>query len=51
MPFGLSNVLVRFEGHINRIVDENLDIFVMVYWDDIVIYTKKLNQLQVDIIQ
>ena len=40
MFFGLTNVLVSFQRYINKIFAEKLDIFVIVYLDDILIYTK-----------
>ena len=40
MPFGLTNVSVSFQGYINKILVEKLDIFVIVYMDDILIYIK-----------
>ena len=40
MPFGLSNASVIFQGYINKILAEKLDIFIVVYQDDILIYTK-----------
>ena len=39
MPFGLSNALVSFQGYINKILAKKLNIFVIVYLDDILIYT------------
>ncbi len=35
MPFGLSNAPASFQGYINKIFTEKLDIFVMVYLDNI----------------
>ena len=39
MPFGLTNVLASFQGYINKIFAKKLHIFVIVYLDDIFIYT------------
>ncbi len=40
MPFSLFNVLANFQNYINKIFAENLDIFVVIYLDNILIYTK-----------
>ena len=39
MPFGLTNALASFKGYINKIFAKKLDIFVIMYLDDIFIYT------------
>ncbi len=44
MPFGLSNALASFQSYINKILAEKLDIFILMYLDDILIYTKDLGQ-------
>ena len=40
MPFGLINTLVTFQGYINKIFVEKIDIFIIVYLDNIFIYMK-----------
>ena len=40
----LSNALVTFQRYVNKILAEKLDIFVIVYLDDILIYTENLGQ-------
>ena len=44
MLFGLSNALASFQGYINKILIEKLDIFVIVYLDNIFIYTEDQGQ-------
>ncbi len=48
MPFGLSNAPASFQGYINKILAEKLDIFVIVYLDGILIYTENSCQPHVD---
>lgn len=40
MPFDLSNTPASFGGYINKIIAEKLDIFIIVYLDNILIYVK-----------
>ena len=42
MLFGLFNAPVSFQGYINTILAKKLNIFVIIYLDDIIIYTKDL---------
>ena len=51
MPFGLSNAPATFQGYINKILAEKLDIFVIVYLDDILIYTKDPGQPYVEAVR
>ena len=39
MPFRLMNALASFQEYINKILVEKLNIFIIVYLDDILIYT------------
>ena len=48
MPFGLSNAPATFQGYVNKILAKKLDIFVIVYLDDILIYTKDPGQPHVE---
>ena len=38
MPFKLSNAPASFQGYINKILAKKLNIFIIVYLDDIFIY-------------
>ena len=44
MLFGLSKALAIFYKYINKILAEKLDIFIIVYLDNILIYTKDFKQ-------
>lgn len=44
MPFGLSKTSANFEKYVNKIMAQKLDSFVIVYPDDILIYTQNLGQ-------
>lgn len=43
--FGLSNTLASLEGYINKILDKNLVLFIIIYLDDILIYNNKINHI------
>ena len=51
MPFGLSNAPVTFQGYVNKILAEKLDVFVIVYLDNILIYTEDPGQPHVDAVR
>ena len=40
MLFGLANSLSIFQRYVNKILAKKLDVFVIIYLDDILIYTK-----------
>ena len=44
IPFELSNTPASFQSYINKILSEKLDIFVIVYPDNIFIYTEDQGQ-------
>ena len=44
MLFSLSNALPSFQDYINKILAENLDVFIMVYLDNIPIYIEDAGQ-------
>ncbi len=44
MSFSFSNASASFQGYINKIFIEKLNIFVIKYLDNILIYIKDLSQ-------
>ena len=44
MPFGLSNTPASFQSYINKILAEKLNIFIIVYPDDIFIHAEDQGQ-------
>ena len=51
MPFGLSNAPASFQDYINKILAKKLDIFIILYLDDILIYTKDPSQGHVEAVR
>ena len=47
MPFGLSNISAIFQGYMNKILAKKLDIFIIIYLDNILIYIKDLKQYHI----
>ena len=48
MFFGLFNALASFQGYVNKILVEKLDVFIIVYLNDILIYTEDVSQGHVE---
>ena len=51
MFFGLFNASASFQGYVNKILAEKLDVFVIMYLDDILIYSENTGQSYVEAIQ
>ena len=51
MLFGLSNAPATFQGYVNKILAKKLDVFVIVYLDDILIYTEDLGQPHIEAVR
>ena len=50
MLFKLSNSLISFQDYINNILAKKLNIFVIIYLNSISIYTKELDQTNINAI-
>ena len=44
MPFGLTNAPVAFQHFMNDIFSDLLDVYVIIYLDDILIYSEDMSQ-------
>ena len=44
MPFGLTNAPAQFQANMQTIFSDLLNIFVVIYLDDILIFSKKLKE-------
>ena len=51
MSFGLSNIPASFQDYMNKIQAKKLNIFVIVYLHNILIYAKDLGQAHIDSVQ
>ena len=51
MLFGLLNAPASFQGYINKILAEKLNVFVIVYLDDTLIYTEDTGQAYVNAVR
>ena len=51
MLFGLSNAPASFQGYINKILAEKLDVFVIVYLDHVLIYIEDKGHGHVEAVQ
>ena len=51
MFFGSFNILASFEGYINKILVQNLNILIIVYLDVILIYIEDFGQPHIDVVQ
>ncbi len=51
MPFGLTNAPATFQGYINKILAEKFDVIVIMYFNDIFIYTKSKGKKHIQAVQ
>ena len=49
MPFGLTNALVVFMDLMNRVFRPDLDQFIIIFIDDILIYSKREEEHEVHV--
>ena len=48
MSFGLTNAPGSFQSYVNKMLAEKLNIFVIVYLDDIFIYIKDQGKVHIE---
>ena len=51
ITFSLSNAPATFQGDVNKILAKKLDIFIIVYLDDILIYTEDPGQPHIEVVR
>ncbi len=51
IPFGLTNIPAIFQGYINKILAEKLNVIIIVHLNDIFIYIKSKREEYVKAIQ
>ena len=51
LPFGLTNAPATFQAYINQALAEKLDVFCIVYLDDILIYTQDIGAKHVEAVK
>ena len=51
MFFGLFNTLAIFQEYVNKILAEKLDIFVIIYLDNILIYIENASQPHIEAVR
>ena len=44
MPFGLYDAPAKFQGYINKTLQNYLNVFISIYMDDILIYSNTLKK-------
>lgn len=50
MSFGIFNILTSFQGYINKILVKKLNIFIIVYLNNIFIYIKNPKYAQINVV-